>query len=156
MSAVRRPSLQRAYIREVSKQTTILRLQGMSRHPTKFLLSDHLGQRFPLLRHNYLCRRVDSQSLGSSLLAPAPNSIPCGRSFSCWGNRHVCRRGFRAHSSTAGIKTCHSCVLWILRRFSCWKGIEKRRSSRSERRRIVWDIQRCYGMYVVSGLLSTF
>ncbi|KAF8197043.1 sulfate transporter family-domain-containing protein [Pholiota molesta] len=28
MSAVRRPSLQRAYIREVSKQTTILRLQG--------------------------------------------------------------------------------------------------------------------------------
>ena len=30
MSAVRRPSLQRAYIREVSKQTTILRLQGMS------------------------------------------------------------------------------------------------------------------------------
>jgi SulP family sulfate permease len=30
MSAVRRPSLQRAYIREVSKQTTILRLQGIS------------------------------------------------------------------------------------------------------------------------------
>lgn len=30
MSAVRRPSLQRAYIREVSKQTTILRLQGVS------------------------------------------------------------------------------------------------------------------------------
>ena len=30
ISAVRRPSLQRAYIREVSKQTTILRLQGMS------------------------------------------------------------------------------------------------------------------------------
>lgn len=29
MSAVRRPSLQRAYIREVSKQTTILRLQGV-------------------------------------------------------------------------------------------------------------------------------
>jgi len=28
MSAVRRPSLQRAYIREVSRQTTILRLQG--------------------------------------------------------------------------------------------------------------------------------
>ncbi|KDR73007.1 hypothetical protein GALMADRAFT_745144 [Galerina marginata CBS 339.88] len=28
MSAVRRPSLQRAYIREVSKQTTVLRLQG--------------------------------------------------------------------------------------------------------------------------------
>ena len=29
MSAVRRPSLQRAYIREVSKQTTILRLHGV-------------------------------------------------------------------------------------------------------------------------------
>ena len=29
MSAVRRPSMQRAYIREVSKQTTILRLQGV-------------------------------------------------------------------------------------------------------------------------------
>jgi len=28
ISAVRRPSLQRAYVREVSKQTTILRLQG--------------------------------------------------------------------------------------------------------------------------------
>lgn len=28
MSTVRRPSSQRAYIREVSKQTTILRLQG--------------------------------------------------------------------------------------------------------------------------------
>jgi len=29
MSAVRRPSLQRAYIREISKQTTVLRLQGV-------------------------------------------------------------------------------------------------------------------------------
>lgn len=28
MSTVRRPSVQRAYLREVSKQTTILRLQG--------------------------------------------------------------------------------------------------------------------------------
>lgn len=29
ISAVRRPSLQRAYIREVARQTTILRLQGL-------------------------------------------------------------------------------------------------------------------------------
>ncbi|KAF4622171.1 hypothetical protein D9613_009345 [Agrocybe pediades] len=62
MSAVRRPSLQRAYIRDVSKQTTILRLQGFlffgtityveesirnlleapywQRHPIRFLVLD--------------------------------------------------------------------------------------------------------------------
>lgn len=37
MSAVRRPNFQRAYIREVAKQTTVMRLQGAWVHVAHLL-----------------------------------------------------------------------------------------------------------------------
>lgn len=77
MSAVRRPSSQRAYIREVSKQTTILRLQGNFRSFTNHLhYLSHLC-RLPFLWHDHLRRGNHPQSLGGSILGTALASIPC-------------------------------------------------------------------------------
>ena len=56
MSAVHRPSLQRAYIREVAKETTILRLQGMSQSSVFFLVCQSNSIRLPLFRDDHVCR----------------------------------------------------------------------------------------------------
>lgn len=60
MSTVRRPSAHRAYIREVSKQTTVMRLQGttqsivlVARQLINFVV------RISILWHYRSCRRND-------------------------------------------------------------------------------------------------
>ncbi len=54
MSTVRRPSAHRAYIREVSKQTTIMRLQGSSScHVFVRYSLNPAVRRLPLLRNNH-------------------------------------------------------------------------------------------------------
>ncbi|KAJ3491948.1 hypothetical protein NLJ89_g11288 [Agrocybe chaxingu] len=95
MSAVRRPSLQRAYIREVSKQTTILRLQGV----------------IPVLWYNNLCRRNDSQPHRRALLAATPRAIPRARSFAGRRSRYVRRRGLRTHPAAPRCTLRHARLL---------------------------------------------
>lgn len=63
MSTVRRPGSQRAYIREVSKQTTILRLQGAILYPPemKHSMLTVMPSRFLILRHHHTRRRNHPQ-----------------------------------------------------------------------------------------------
>lgn len=100
ISAVRRPSLQRAYVREVSKQTTILRLQGMHSWISLFIIGIDVKCRVFILWHHYICGRSNSKSNWRAFMGPHANTLPGARPFSGRGIRHVILRGLCAHSAT--------------------------------------------------------
>lgn len=127
MSAVRRPSLQRAYIGEVSKQTTILRLQGTFRVIFNVINLETGTIRLPILWHHNICRRDDPQPARGTMLAGEANTVLRYRSISRCRHRYVCCRSVCAHTSTGGGQTRHDGVLWIFCRLAGGKGVEKRR-----------------------------
>jgi hypothetical protein len=101
MSAVRRPSVQRAYIREVAKQTTVLRLQGMcsvSLPPQRGPWANHYA-RLPVLWHNYLRRRGDPRSYLRACVYPKPCTIPRIGLYACRRSGHVICGGPRSCST---------------------------------------------------------
>ena len=81
ISAVRRPNAQRAYIREASKQTMILRLQGIITKDNTPLMVLTLVNRFPFLWNDYHRRGSHPQTSRRSRLAPPSYQVPCSRSI---------------------------------------------------------------------------
>lgn len=73
MSTVRRPSAHRAYIREVSKQTMVMRLQGRTFDDVIVCLLMFI--RLLVLRYDHTRRGSYASSRGRAVLASSPNTL---------------------------------------------------------------------------------
>lgn len=117
MSTVRRPSAHRAYIREASKQTTILRLQGTF-YPLLLpvsiavVLTALYLHRLPLLRYHRARRRIYSHARVRTFLVYISHAIPHRRYVSRGRSGHVLSRSLCAHSKAALIEEDRVGVLW--------------------------------------------
>ena len=127
MSTVRRPGIQRAYIREVSKQTTILRLQGAEgKRSNSKCSSDYAVPRLPVLWDHRGCGADDPGRDRGTGVAEEPGAVPGRGPVARGGRGHVVGGGVRAGAAGARGQVHHARVLWLFGRVGGREGVKER------------------------------